>query len=136
MKPVEIARQLNTSRQFVHLTLSAADAKVSDILLDVARSNKIDVQILDVKKGILVGHHHGLGTRAVVSLSGKLGVQVWHWYENLDACDACEQAYNCRDYLLVEAEELGVQISDEERLMQPSKLARVLFSRLIPGLEP
>ena len=38
--------------------------------------------------------------------------------------------------LLAEAEERGVRVSEEEKRLPPSRLAHVIFSKVIPGLPP
>jgi len=135
-QPVEIARKLDTSRQFVHQTLNAADAKVSNLLTETAGMNRIEIQHVDVKNGILTGYHRGLETQVVISYSGKNGLRVWYWYENPDACEDCEQTHQCKNYLLDEAEEYGIPLIRDEKKLQPAKLARIVFSRLIPELKP
>jgi len=136
LEPVEIARELNTSRQFVHQTLNAADAKVSGLLTEAARANRIEIQLLDVRNGVLTGYHRGLEKQVVISYSGKHGVQVWYWYENPGACENCELMPQCRDYLLDEAEEQRIPLTRDEKGLPPDRLARLVFSRLIPGLKP
>ncbi len=135
-EPVEIARELKTSRQFVHQTLHAADAKVSRLLREAAQANRIEMRVLDVKNGVLAGYHRGLGKQVVISYSAKHGVQVWYWYEKPTACADCELTQQCREYLLDEAEERGMPLTAEEKGLAPAQIARVVFSRLIPGLKP
>ncbi len=135
-QPVEIAKKLNTSRQFVHQTLNAADAKVSNLLTEMAGMNRIEIQHVDVRNGILLGYHRGLKTQAVICYSGKNGLRVWYWYENPDACEECTLIHQCKTYLLDEAEEYGIPLTPDEKKRQPAKLARILFSRLIPELKP
>jgi len=133
---VKIAKELGTSRQFVHQTLNAADAKVSGLLTEAARANRIEVQAMDIRNGVLTGYHRGLEKQAVISYSAKHGVQVWYWYENPGACQACELTQQCRDYLLDEAEERGIALTREEKRLPPDRLAHLVFSRLIPSVKP
>ncbi|MEM2906421.1 MAG: hypothetical protein QW587_11910 [Candidatus Bathyarchaeia archaeon] len=135
-EPVEIAKELGTSRQFVHQTLNAANSKVSKLLTETAQANRIEVQLKDVRNGVLAGYHRGLEKQAVVSYSAKHGVQVWYWYENPATCEACESMPQCRDYLLDEAEEREIPLTTEEKMLPPGRLARLVFSRLIPEVEP
>jgi hypothetical protein len=135
-QPVEIAEKLNTSRQFVHQTLNAADAKVSSLLTEMAEMNRIEIQHVDVKNGILAGYHRGLETQVVICYSGKNGLRVWYWYENPDACEECKLIHQCKNYLLDEAEEYGIPLTPDEKKLQPAKLARTVFSRLMPELKP
>jgi len=135
-EPVEIAKELKTSRQFVHQTLNAADAKVSSLLTETARANRIETLLLDVRNGVLTGYHHGLGKQVVISYSGKHGVQVWYWYEKPTACADCELTQQCREYLLDEAEEREMPLTAEEKGLPPAQIARVVFNRLIRGLKP
>jgi hypothetical protein len=136
LRPAQIAEELGTSRQFVHQTLATVDARVSSLLLESARANRIEIHSVDVTNGILSGYHRGLGTRTVVSFSDKHGVQVWYWHENPESCVACSRMSECMEYLLDEAEERGVQLTDEERKLAPAKLTRVVFWRLMPEEEP
>lgn len=136
LQPIEIAEKLNTSRQFVHQTLNAADAKVSNLLTETAGMNRIEIQQVDVKNGFLAGYHHGLETRVVISYSGRNGLRVWYWYKNPDACEDCELVHQCRSYLLDEAEEHGIPLTSDEKGLQPAKLACLVFNRLIPELRP
>lgn len=51
-------------------------------------------------------------------------------------CASCKWVERCRRRLLDEAEERNVQLSAEERELPPSRLAHLIFSRVIPGLTP
>lgn len=133
---MQIAERLKTSRQFVHLTLNACDVKISNLLTDLARVNRLEIEHLDVRNGILAGFSPSLRTQAIVSYSVKHGAQVWYWEENPNACGECDQATRCMEYLLNEAEERGISLTQSEMQLPPSRLGRVIFSTLVPGLRP
>ncbi len=135
-EPVEIAKKLKTSRQFVHQTLKAADSKIYNLLTEVAQANKVEIQRLDVKNGILIGYHRGFETPVIVSYSSKHGVQVWYWHENPESCEKCEFEPQCRSYLIDESEERGIELTEDEKRLPPAKLARIVFSKLISGVKP
>lgn len=132
LKEAEIARRLGISRQFVHQTLNATVAKVSKALVEAAQANRIQIRRLEPLKGIAFGYHHGLKTNTIISYTLKHGVQVWFWYEKPEDCERCEQREVCRSYLLNEAEERKIKLSEHELNSPPAKLAHIIFSKLIP----
>ena len=131
----DIATRLGVSPQFVHQTLNAVEAKISRALVEVSRANNVRMRELSPEKGILVGYHPGLSTLTVISQTARDGIRIWYWHEKPEDCEACELRNACKDYLLNEAEETKVSLTHEEREYPPAKLARVIFSRLIPGLK-
>jgi len=99
----------------------------------VAQVNRLDVDYLDPRKGILHGYHPSTRNRVIVTFSARNGVLTWH-YEQPD-CGACRWVDNCRRRLMDEADERGVRLSEGDREKPPSRLAHAIFSSLIPGLE-
>ena len=131
----DIAARLGVSPQFVHQTLNAVEAKISRALVEVSRANNVRMRELNPEKGILVGHHPGLNTLTVISQTARDGIRIWYWHEKPEDCETCELKISCRNYLLNEAEETKVSLTPEEKEHPPAKLARIIFSRLIPGLK-
>ena len=129
-----IADRLKTTRQFVNQTKLVAEAKLSATLLDVAQANHVHVTKLHAKEGILLGYHHGLKRKAIITYSPSHGIKVWYWYDKPEDITDQEFLNQTRGYLLDIASERGVKIEGEET-MHPAKLAHALFSELIPELK-
>jgi len=130
----EIGRRLGVTRQAIYDAEGVTLRRVESALRHAAEANMIDVRYVDPTKGILLGFSPATRSRVIVTFSAKNGVQTWH-YEQPD-CGSCQWEERCRRRLLAEAEERGVRVSDEERQLLPSKLAHLIFSKVIPGLTP
>ena len=129
---IEIAKRMKTTRQNVHQTLKIAEVKISKTLLDVARSNGLEIKALQPEKGILLGYNPLLKRNVVVTYTSKNGVRVWYWYDNPEKIDDEKLLQETREYLLNEAEERGIRLTLEEKNTHPARLARAVFSRLLP----
>ena len=132
LKQAEVGRRLGISRQGVYDAEKQTLHKVESALNHVAQVNRLDIDYLDPSKGILHGYHPSTKNRVIVTFSATNGVQTWH-YEAPD-CDVCQWEENCKQRLLDEADERDVQLSDEERTQPASKLAHIIFTKVIPGL--
>lgn len=133
LSQAEIGRRNNISRQAVYDALRIAHEKVGLALRHAAEANMIDVEYVDPEEGVLLGRSQPSGERVIITFSVRHGIQTWH-YTNPD-CSRCLWMERCRRRLLEEAEERGVQITEDERRLPPSKLAHVIFSRVLPGVE-
>jgi DNA-binding CsgD family transcriptional regulator len=134
LSKAEIGRRRGVSRQAVYDAEGVMLRKVEAALRHAAGANMIEVRHIDPTKGILLGYSPATKNRVIVTFSARNGVQTWH-YEQPD-CGACQWEDRCRNRLLAEAEERGIRVLDEERQLPPSKLAHLIFSRVIPGLTP
>ena len=130
----EIARKLGITRQAVHKNIGIIDALVNQTLKSVATAAKIEIRHIDLDKGILLGYSYETENRVIVTFSTRHGAQIWHHHTG--KCEGCASNRNCRELILGEAEERGVTLTDEEENMPPTELARLIFSKVIPGLEP
>ena len=128
----DIGRRLKVTRQTVHKALNIANKKVSKALLETAQLNKIKVERLNPAKGILIGRSRVFKTTALITFSAKNGVHVW--YKGEEDCWNCDQLQECRRILLAEAEERGIQLPENKDSMLPTKLAEILFSKIV-GME-
>ena len=129
-----IARRLGVTRQAVSQAMKGIDNRVIKILESTAIAAKIEVRHIDPERGVLLGYSHAIGNRVIVSLSTRHGVQIWHRYSG--RCEECDLLESCMSVILDEAEERGVELTKEERKNYPAKIAHIVFSRVIPGLEP
>jgi hypothetical protein len=130
----EIGRRLGVTKQAIHRSARDIEAKVARTLEATARAAKIEVRHLDPRRGILLGYSHALNDRVLVTFSTRRGVNIWHHHAN--NCDSCELLGTCREVILDEAAERGVTLTDAEQGKPPAELARLVFARVLPGLEP
>ena len=130
----EIARQLGVTKQAVSKAVKSIDDKVAQTLEATAKAAKIEVRHLDPKKGVLLGYSHETDDRVIVTFSARHGAHIWHHHGN--GCEGCQLHGACKAVILDEAEERGVALTEEERAKSPAEIARLVFSKVIPGLEP
>jgi len=128
----EIGRHLGITRQAVHYAEEAIIPKVENALTHVAHANMLDIQYLDATKGVLLGYSPSTKNKVIVTFSAINGIQTWH-YENPD-CGICEWVDRCKKRLIEEASERNIELSVEIRGLPPSKIARHIFSQIIPEL--
>ena len=129
-----IADKLNTTRQYVNQTRLTAEAKLSTTLLEVARTNDLQITRLYPKEAILLGYHPGLKRKAIVTYTISHGLKVWYWHENPEEITDTAFLNQTRQYLIDIAKERGIEIADVE-LIHPAKLAHIIFCQLIPELK-
>jgi len=129
-----IAEGLKTTRQFVNQTKLAAESKLSSALMDAAQANQIQTTKVYPDDGLLLGYHPGLGRRAIITYSSKLGIKVWYWFDKPEEVTDKEFLNQTRRYLLVISNERGLKIDGASK-MHPAKLAQAVFSALIPELK-
>jgi len=129
-----IARRLRVTRQAVSQAMKGIDEKVIKTLESTAIAAKIEVRHIDSERGVLLGYSHEAGDRVVVTLSTRNGVQMWHRYNG--RCEECNLLESCMSVIIDEAEERGVDLTKEDREKYPAEIAHIVFSRVIPGLEP
>ena len=125
MAGVEIAKSFSISRQSVSKALQGMDSKVSRVLLEMARSNRIEVTKVNFERGILFGRSVQLNTDAIIFVSARHGVQVWYRHE--DNCDGCIRFNECRELLKDYASEMGISL---EGSGNPAEMADELFYKL------
>ena len=134
LSKAEVGRRLGITRQAVYDAEKYTLEKVEAALLHVAEASRIEVRYIDPTKGILHGYDPATESRVIVTFSARNGVQTWH-YEQPD-CGSCTWVESCKQRLLNEAEEREIMLSTEERVLPPSSLAHVIFSKVVPGLAP
>jgi len=125
----EIARRLNVSRQAVNKMIETIPSKVATALNDAAALNRIEPKHLDASDGVLFGWSRDFQTEAVVALSPEGGLQVWYQH-NLGKCKICPDKRECKSLLLETAKRLGVSLTRQERVLDPSELSGLAFSRV------
>jgi hypothetical protein len=129
-----IADRLNTTRQYVNQTRITAEAKLSTTLLEVARTNDLQVTRLYPKQAILLGYHPGLKKKAIITYTTSHGLKVWYWHDAPEEVTDPVFLNQTRQYLIDIAKERGIDIQDAENI-HPAKLAHTIFCQLVPELK-
>jgi hypothetical protein len=122
---INIAKHFGVSRQAVSRALLSMDRRIEEILLEMAKANRIEVEKLDSKKGILFGRSFSFKTNAIIFVSVKHGMQVW--YEHEGECGSCERYRECIELLWDFAEEMHLKLQSTD---DPTKIADELFRKL------
>jgi DNA-binding CsgD family transcriptional regulator len=120
-----IATTFGISRQAVSKALLTMDGKIEASLREMARSNKIAIEKINPRLGVLLGRSVPLGVDAIVFVSGSHGLQVW--YEHDGDCGACEEYADCIRLLWDYADELGIALA---QTADPTKMAEELFAKV------
>ena len=122
---IDIARLFNISKQAVSKALLTMDERIENTLLEMAHANQIEVEKVNLGRGILFGHSAPFNTSAIIFVSAKRGMQVWYKHEG--NCGACTRYTQCIELLWDFADEMKVKL---ERTDDPTKLADELFEKL------
>jgi hypothetical protein len=128
----EIGERFGFTRQAVYDALKVSLGKVESALGHAAEASSIEVIRIDAKNGILLGRTPVDSSKVIITFSRRHGVQTWHFEE--PDCDKCGYAKRCTERLVDEAEERGIELGADQRSLPPSRLAHVIFSKLIPEL--
>ena len=81
MSNISIANQLGITRQGVSQALRQMDDKIESSLREMARANRIQIEKMDVEKGVLFGKSVPFRTDAFIFVSDRHGMQVWYDHE-------------------------------------------------------
>jgi transcriptional regulator len=122
---IAIANQLGISRQAVSKALHSIDGKIESALRDMARANRIQIEKIDIERGVLFGRSIPFQTNAYIFVSEKHGMQVW--YEHDGDCKACDEFTQCIEFIWDFASELGIKI---EKTTDPTKMAEELLTKI------
>ena len=122
---IDIARLFKISKQAVSKALLTMDERIEKTLLEMARANQIEVEKINMERGILFGHSVPFNASAIIFVSAKHGIQVW--YEHEGNCDACNRYTQCVELLWDFADEMKLKL---EKTDDPTKLAEELFEKL------
>lgn len=127
---INIAKHFGVSRQAVSRALLTMDKRIKEILLEMARANRIEAEKLNSKKGILFGRSVPFKANAIIFVSAKHGMQVW--YEHEGECGSCERYRECIELLWDFAEEMHLKLQSTE---DPTEVADELFRKLKESVE-
>ena len=128
----DISRREEISRQSVHIILDVAQEKVSQALREAADINRIEVKHVDFSKGILAGKSLEFGHKVVVTYSPSNGIRLWHAHNA--NCQECKVDKSWVKVILKEAQERHIELSEAELRLAPHKLAKLVFSKMLPGV--
>ncbi len=127
----EIARILGITKQTVNKSISVIEKKISKSLYEAAKFNRIVIRSIKPLKGVLVGYSPEFKTDVIIFLSAKHGLQIWYKIDR--SCKTCSFYDECKRILLDEFQSRGIKLSEEERSLEPNKLAELLFQHLLEG---
>ena len=127
---INIAKHFGVSRQAVSRALLSMDKRIEKVLFEMARANRIEVEKLDPKKGILFGKSIPFKANAIIFVSAKHGMQVW--YEHEGECGSCERYRECIELLWDFADEMQLKLHSTN---DPTKVADELFEKLKKSIE-
>ena len=122
---IDIARLFNISKQAVSKALLTMDERIEKTLIEMAHANQIEVEKINMERGILFGHSVPFNASAIIFVSAKHGIQVW--YEHEGNCNACNRYTQCVELLWDFADEMKLRL---EKTDDPTKLAEELFEKL------
>jgi len=127
----EIGRRLGISRQAVNKSLNLIDSKVEQTFSEAIEANNLEVRSINLVDGVMEAYSPAYRVPVIVSLSNVNGVKVWYLYEG--NCGSCGRAQSCRKMLEDEADERGIELTGNERRLQPTELALKIFSMYVGG---
>jgi len=125
MQNISIANEQGITRQGVSQALRVVDEKIEASLREMAMANRIQVEKIDVEKGILFGKSIPFQTNAYIFVSEKHGLQVW--YEHDGDCISCDEFTKCIEFIWDFASELGIKL---EKTQDPTKMAEELLEKI------
>jgi hypothetical protein len=125
MQNVAIANLLGVTRQGVSQALRVIDDKIEASLQEMAKANRIQIEKIDVDKGVLFGKSIPFQTNAYIFVSEKHGMQVW--YEHEGDCISCDEFTKCIEFIWDFATELGIKL---EKTQDPTKMAEELLAKI------
>lgn len=125
MQNISIANHLGITRQGVSQALRVMDEKIDASLREMAQANRIQIEKIDIEKGVLFGRSIPFQTNAYIFVSEKHGMQVW--YEHEGDCGSCEEFTKCIEFIWDFAAELGITI---EKTQDPTKMADELLAKI------
>lgn len=125
----DISRKMDVTRQTVNKTFNAIDSRVSKALLEAAQINKVETSRLNQEKGFLIGRSPSLGLDVLITFSERNGIQIW--YKGEGGCLECTGRKSCKRTLLIEAEDRKIPLPEKAANMEPSKLADILFKKIV-----
>jgi hypothetical protein len=125
MSNISIANQVGITRQGVGQALRFMDDKIDSSLREMAQANRIQIEKIDVERGVLIGRSVPFQTSAFIFVSEKHGMQVW--YEHDGDCGSCSEFTKCIEFIWDFAAELGIKL---EKTQDPTKMAEELLAKI------
>jgi len=133
LKQVDIAKELGITRQAVNKTVDIIDEKIQYAMTEFATLNQVEPRYISTVEGIMIGRSVQFDVDAVVTLSATSNLQIW--YSHTADCDTCKSYNFCRSFLMSESKRRDVELSKDEKKLQPAQIAKILFARLGADLE-
>ncbi len=122
----KIAKHKEVTPAFVSKAVKEANKRITTILQETARSNKITLDLLSSELGFARGFSRMFNLKSYITFSPENSVQVW--YDHKGDCATCEDYDGCRKHLIQEYKERNIPIKNP--LQRPTDLGEHLFKTL------
>ncbi|MFX0206415.1 MAG: hypothetical protein ACFFDT_10560 [Candidatus Hodarchaeota archaeon] len=127
----EIAERVKADPGYVSRSLKEANKRITGLLEEAAKMNKIKLEFVNGELGIARGHSHIFNISTHITFSPQNGLQVW--YEHKGDCTSCEEFTDCKKALIQEFKERNINIPNNET--QPTDLSDLLFKKIMERIE-
>jgi hypothetical protein len=124
----EIGKLLGMTRQAAYRALGIIDTKVERSFTEVAVTNNLVVKHIYIEDGLMEAYSPVHNIPVFVTLSKSNGLKVWYVHEG--NCSECVRVKSCRDFVESEVKERGLNLSEEERALPPTKLVLKVFDKI------
>ena len=125
----EIGRLMGFSRQAAHKALDHIDTKVEQAFSEAATTNNLEVRSVDLVDGIMEAYSPIHKLPVFVSFSRTNGLRVWYMHEG--ECESCQHEVSCRNFIVKEAAERGIDLGGEDLRSPPTLVALKVFRRYL-----
>ena len=122
----EIAEKMKADPGFVSRSLKEANTRIKGLLENVARMNKIKLDLLNEELGVARGRSHVFNIKTYITFSPVNGVQVW--YDHEGDCATCDEFAECRAGLIQEFKERNIKIPNP--MLRPTDLSELLVKKI------
>ena len=129
-KPSVIAKDMKVSRPFVTMAQKRAESRIDKLLQHAASINRVKIEHLNAKYGIVKGYCHTHDATTYIVYSPTIGLRTW--YVHKGDCGTCEILDQCRNTLQTLGEEWEIPLPDDK---PPTELANYLFGIILRRLK-
>jgi len=124
-----IGKILKITRQAAFKALGIIDSKVEQAFTEAAKTNGLEIKRLYIEEGIMQAYSPAHKIPVIISLSKVNGLRIWYMHEG--DCKVCVHGSSCREFLIGEAKERGLELSEDDFSLPPSLMALRVFSKYL-----
>jgi DNA-binding CsgD family transcriptional regulator len=126
-----IGKMLKITRQAAYKALGTIDNKVEQAFAEAAKTNGLEVKKIHTQEGIMMAYSPAHKIPVIVSLSKINGLRIWYMHEG--DCGNCIHENNCKEFLVGEAKERGLELTKDDLELPSSLLALRVFDNYLGG---